>query len=358
MTIDATAILTVAIILSASCAILGQRRSTHSSTTLVEILVVSGLGLGTLLTPFPINRYFLVGVLGVAAYSLFKSHCSATMKTISLTQIALVILLVLGSSYSDNSFMMFAGLGLGFTLIPLFPFHLPFASLVSVSHGAMSGVWTTVFLSLGLAELTELQAVLSEGIPPAISWLALGSAVYASFKGLGQTQVQPLLSFATIAQVSMLWGLTTVLSTLSPWLIPFGTTIALVMTGLFLTYHFIQQRFGSHAIGTLPGLALVMPRLGVVLIILISIAVVLPLIPVLSGLAVLPTVDSQDVCLVIMCFIIFFVWIFGSWYFSHLMHQTAFGRARPDIPYTDLNTGEISALTLLIIAASFSGLFF
>ena len=129
------------------------------------------------------------------------------------------------------------------------------------------------------------------------------------------------------------------------------------MTGLLLTYHCIQQRFGSHAIGTLPGLALVMPRLGVLLIILFSIAAVLPLIPVLSGLAALPTVDSQNVCLVIMCFIIFFVWIFGSWYFSHLMHQTAFGRARPDIPYTDLTTGEISALTLLIAAASYSGLF-
>lgn len=358
MTIQATVILAVVIILAALGAILGQHRSKHSTTTLVEILVVSGLGLGTLLAPLPINRFFLVGVLGFAAYSLFKSHCSATMKTISLVQIALVILLVLGSSFSENSFMMFARLGLGVTLLPLFPFHLPFASLVSVSHGAMSGVWTTVFLSLGLSELTEFQAVLSEEMPSAISWLALGSAMYASFKGLGQTQVRPLLAFATIAQVSMLWGLTTVFSTLSPWLLPFGATITLVMTGLFLTYHCIQQRFGSHAIGTLPGLALVMPRLGVLLIILISIAVVLPLVPVLSGLAALPTVDTQDVCLVIMCVIIFFVWIFGSWYFSHLMHQTAFGRARPDIPYTDLTTGEISALTFLIAAASFTGLFY
>ena len=82
---------------------------------------------------------------------------------------------------------MFAGLGLVFTLVPLFPFHLPFASLVSFSHGALSGLWTTVFLSLGLAELTQLQTHLSEGMPAAISWLALGSALYASFKSLGQT---------------------------------------------------------------------------------------------------------------------------------------------------------------------------
>ncbi len=358
MTIEATAILAVAIVLSAFCAILGQARLQRSSTTLVEILVLSGLGLGTLLTPLPINRYFLVGVLGMAAFSLFKGHGAATIKTISLAQITLAILLVLGSSFSDHSFMIWAGLVLGVTLIPLFPFHLPFASLVSCSHGTMSGLWTTVFLSLGLAELTELTTILSEGIPAAISWLALGSALFASFKCLGQIHIRSLLAYATIAQVSMLWGLTTVFSTFSEWLIPFGLTIALIMTGLLFTYQCIQQRLGSHSIGTLPGLALVMPRLGVLLIILITIAVMLPLIPVLSGLPALPTADNQDICLVIMCFIIFIVWMFGSWYFSHLLHQTAFGKARPGIPYTDFTAREISALTLLIAAASYSGLFF
>ena len=42
------------------------------------------------------------------------------------------------------------------------------------------------------------------------------------FKCLGQIQIRSLLAYATVAQVSMLWGLTTVFSTLSPWLIPFG----------------------------------------------------------------------------------------------------------------------------------------
>lgn len=358
MNIEATAILALAIMLSAFCAILGQARSKQPATTLVEILVVSGLGLGTLLTPFPINRFFLVGVLGMAAFSLFKSHSPATIKTISLVQIALVILLSLTSSLTSDSFALVAGLVIGVTLVPLIPFHVPFASLLSISHGAMSGLWTTVFLSLGLAELTELRTVLSEGMSTAIAWLALGSALYASFKCLGQNQIRSLLSYAVMAHVSMLWGLTTVFSTSSQWLIPFGVTIALVMTGFFFAYHCIQQRFGSHALGTLPGLALVMPRLGVVLIILSGIAVALPIVPILSGLPAMPTADNQDVCLIIMCFILFVVWIFGSWYFSHLLHQTAFGKARPNIPYTDLTAGEISALTLLIAAASYSGLFY
>jgi hypothetical protein len=101
-----------------------------------------------------------------------------------------------------------------------------------------------------------------------------------------------------------------------------------------------------------------MPRLGVLMIILISIAVALPMIPILTGLTTMPTTDNQDVSLVIISFIILSVWMLGSWYFSHLLHQTAFGRARPDIPYVDLNIGEICALSLLIAAASYSGLFY
>ena len=358
MNIDATSILAFAILLSATCAILGQGHSKHSTIAGVEILVVSGLSLGTLLTPLPVNRYFLVGVLGYAAYSLFKSHCTGTTKTISLAQIALAILLTLVSPFTGNSLALYAGLFLTVTLVPLLPFHLPFASLVSSAQGTRSGVWTTVFLSLGLAELSELQTVLSEGLSSPVSLLALGSALYGSLKCLGQSQIRPLLTYATIAQVSILWGLTTVFSTFSQWGVPFGLTIALVMTGLFVAYHCVQERFGSHTIGTLPGLASPMPRLGIMLIILVSIAMVLPIIPILTGLTTMPTTDNQDVSLIIISMIILSVWMLGSWYFAHALHQTAFGKARPDIPYTDLKTAEICSLGLLIAAASYSGLFY
>ena len=358
MNVEATAILAFAVFLSACSAIIGQSRSKHSSTSLVEILVAAGLGLGSLLTPSPIDRFFLVGVLGFAAYSIFRTHCVPTLKTISLAQLAIAILMALASSFVGNSFGMVTGLVIGMTLIPLLPFHWPFVSLVGSAQGPLSGLWTTVFLSLGLAELTELQTSLSEGMQVGISALALGSALYASFKCLGQTQIRPLLTYAAFAQVSMLWGLTTVFSSFSPWLIPFGLTISLVMTALFFAYNCIQQRFGSHTIGKLPGLALVMPRLGVLLIILISIAVALPMIPILTGLTTIPTTGHQDVSLVIISVIILCVWMLGSWYFSHLLHQTAFGRARPDIPYKDLTAVETCALSLLIATASYSGLFY
>lgn len=358
MNFEATHTLAIAIILSALCAFLGQLPSLRSSRGDMEIFALSGLALGTLLAPFPINRFFLIGVLGYAAFSLFKSHCTPTIKTISLTQIALTMLLTLVSSLTGNSLSLFAGLLLGVTLVPLLPFHLPFASLVSSAQGTLSGLWTTVFIALGLAELTELQIFLSGAMPASMSLLALGSALYASFKCLGQTQIRPFLTYAIVAQVSLLWGLTTVFSTFSQWGIPFGLTIALVMTGLLVTYSCVQQRYGSHAIGTLPGLASPMPRLGTILIILISIAMVLPIVPILTGFTTMPTTDNQGGSLIIISLIILSVWMLGSWYFAHLLHQTAFGKPRPDIPYSDLKTAEICALGLLIAAALYSGLFY
>ena len=105
MNVEATAILAIAIILSAFSAILGQSRSKLSSTTLVEVFIVAGLGLCTLLTPLPFNRYVLIGVLGFAGYSLYKSHGVAVLKkTISLAQLVIAILLVLASSFADEFF--------------------------------------------------------------------------------------------------------------------------------------------------------------------------------------------------------------------------------------------------------------
>ena len=347
-----------AMILSAFCAIFGQHQSKPLSTMAVEILGVLGLGLGALLAPFPFNRYFLMGVFGYASYFLFKSHGGATLKTISLVQIVLAIFLVLGSVFTGHSFATLAGLFLAFTLVPLPPFHVPFAFLVGSDQGRFSGFWLVVFLSLGLAELRELSPFTSDDLSIFISLLALGSAVYSSFKCLGQRQPRLLITYATIAHTSLLWGLTTVFSSFFKWGIPYGLMIALAMNGLLVAYTFVQQRYGAHVIGTLPGLAFPMPRFGTVLVLLISLAMLLPIIPILTGLTTLATIEDQDISLIFILLIFSSVWMFGSWYFSHLLHQTAFGQARPDIRYIDLKIGEVCILTLLIVGASYSGLFF
>lgn len=351
--------LSAAVIFSTFCVLLGQWDSKHSSTVLDVPLVVLGLCLAALLGPAPINRFFLIGLLGYAAFSLYRTNLSATRKTVSLTQSALAILLIGVSFRAEDSLYGAAGLFLAVTLLPLPPFHVLFASLVASARGTLAGVWAMAFLSLGLAEIHNLQTVIpmETEMHVAIALLALLGGLYASLKCLGQNRVHVLLTYATIVQVTLLWGLTTIFSTFSEWGIPFGITIGLVINGLFVAYAFVQQRYGPHTIGNLPGLASPMPRLGTLVSLLISIAVLLPIIPLFGGITTMPATGNQGGLLGIISLLFIGVWMFGSWHFSHVLHHTLFGRARSDIPYTDLKVAEICSLVLIIFGASVSILF-
>jgi len=349
------ALLASGVLLSGVCAILGQYGSKPSISMIGSTLVGLGFALGTVLTPDPLNKYFLIGVLFQAAYSLFKAKGSGSLKIIALGQIGLAILLVLLALFAGNSFFTLAGLFLAVTLVPLFPFHLPFAFLIGSTQGPGSGFWLTIFLFLGLGELHEIQPIAQANANLTLSLMALVSAVYASCKCLGQAKIPSFIAYATIAQVSLMWGLITIFSNFSEWGIPHGVTIALTMNGLLMGYSFIHKRYGHHVIGTLSGLALSIPRLGLALIMLISIAMLFPIFPTFSGLATLPMTENQDVALFFFTLIAFTVWMFGSWYFSHFLHQTAFGRARPDIPYNDLKAGESWIMILLILGAGYAG---
>ncbi len=351
--------LSTAVIFSTFCVVLGQWHFTRSSSILDEPLAVLGLCLAALLGPAPTNRYFLIGLLGYAAYSLYRSNISVTRKTFGLVQSALAILLVCVSFWAGDSFYGPAGLFLAVTLVPLPPFHVLFASLVGSARGMLSGVWTVAFLSLGLAEIQNLQTMIpmETEMHVAIGLLALLGGLYAALKCLGQNQIHVLLTYATIVQVALLWGLTTVFSSFSLWGIPFGITVGLIMNGLFVAYTFVQQRYGPHIIGNLPGLASPMPRLGTLVSLLISIAVLLPIIPLFGGITTMPGAESQKGSFVIISLLFLGVWMFGSWHFSHVLHHTLFGKARSDIPYTDLNVAEICCLALIIFGASVSIVF-
>ena len=348
--------LSAAVIFSTFCVVLGQWDSKRSSTLPDEPLVVLGLCLAALCGPAPVNRYFLIGLLAFAAFSLYRSKLSATRKTISLAQSALAVFLVSVTFWAGDSFYGPAGLFLAVTLVPLPPFHVLFTSLVGSAQGMLSGVWTVTFLSLGLAEIHSLQTVIpmETDIHAAIAFLALLGGLYASLKCLGQNQIHVLLTYATIVQVTLLWGLTSVFSSFSEWGVPFGITVGLVMSGLFVAYAFVQQRYGSSTIGNLPGLASPMPRLGTLVGLLISIAVLLPIIPIFGGITTMPATENQGGSLVIISLLFVGVWMFGSWHFSHVLHHTLFGKARAGIPYADLRVAEICSLVLIIVGASLS----
>jgi NADH:ubiquinone oxidoreductase subunit 4 (subunit M) len=348
-------LLSAAILLTGLCVTLGQGKVKISSTVLSTTLIVMGLSLGALLAPSPLHRVFLLSLFGYAAFTVIRIQHPATRKTISLLHFGLAILFIVGSIVLGNILTWWVGLFLAVTLLPLIPFHFPFISLIGSAEGMLSGFWVVVWIGLGLAELYDLKNSIAGEEFFILQLLALVSALYASLKCLAENRVRQFIAYAAVAQMALLWVLQEVFLDFSKWGIQFGMAVALIMSGLFGVYAFLQQRYGSHELGKFPGLASSMPRLGILMILLISFAVLLPIVPIFSGLMAMPTIEQSNEPTPIMLLTFFAVWLLGSWYFTRLLHQTAFGMPRSDMPFTDLRIPEMGALVILILGAGYSG---
>jgi hypothetical protein len=320
-----------AILLSGFCVILSQEDKQQTSAIYAPIMIVLGLGLGVLLNQAIVSRIFLSGLLGYIAISHNREQQNSFRTIIIFLHISLAIIFSLASVFIGDTLQMYASLFLAVTFLPLAPFHLPFVGIIKDTKETLSSFWIVVWLIIGLAELNTLSSSLSPEMLFNLSLLALASAIYASLASLGQKFNSLFVASATVAHVALVWGLLEVFPSFQKWGIPFGITLAFVMGGISLAFSFIRQRYGWRTLGILPGLASPMPRFGVVMVLLVSFALFLPLIPTFSGLMVMPTIAIHDVEIVLISFLFLVVWLGGGWYFLQMLHQTAFGEARSDV---------------------------
>jgi len=347
-----------AVLLTGFSVILGGEETKHSSIHCASIMIVLGLGFGILLNQGLVSRIFLSGFLGFIAVSLYREKHRSFRTTITLLHIVVAIILSLGSAFGGQTLHTYSSLFLAVTFLPLVPFHLPFVGTVGGAKGTLSSFWIVVWLTIGLAELHMIQSALTAEMLIPIHLLALISAVYASLVCLGQQHCNQFIASATVAHVALIWGLFDVFPSFPGWGISFGMAVAFVMSGLCIAFSFVRHRYGWQIFGKLPGLASPMPRFGTVLILLVSFAMFLPLFPTFSGLLSMPTVVTQDRGIVMMLVTFLVVWLAGGWYFSQMLHQTAFGTARADVSYTDLRIAEIVAVSALLFSATYSGVFY
>ena len=347
-----------AVLLSGFCSLLSQEDSQQGSSIYASIMIVLGFGLGALLNEAIMGRIFLCGLLGYIASSLNQEQQKTFRTKIILLHIVLAITFSLSSVFMGETSQMLAGLFLALTFLPLAPFHLPFVRTIKDAKGTLSSFWIVVWLMIGLGELKTIYSFLTAEILFVLSLLAILSAIYASLASLGQKVNSLFVASATLAHSSLIWGLLQVFTSFPKWGIPFGITLALLMGGIALAFSFVQMRYGWKTIGNLPGLLSTMPRLGVVIVLLVSFALFLPLFPAYSGLGLMPTIETQDVGVVMISLLFSVVWLGGSWYFINMLHQTAFGEARTDVPYFDLGPKEVFSISVLLLAAAYSGIIF
>lgn len=345
-----------AILLAGFCVILSQEKSQQSTAIYSSTLIILGLSLGVLLNHAIVNGIFLSGLLGFTAISLSRKQQNPFRKKLIYIHIALAVIISLSSAFMGETFQLFANLFLAVTFLPLVPFHLPFVGIIKDASGSLSSFWVVVWLTIGLDKLNMIYSSLTTEMLNTLGLLALVSAVYASLATLGQRLNRLFIASASVAHVALVWGLLEVFPNFPRWGIPFGITLAFVMGGISLSFSFIQQRYGWKTLGILPGLASPMPRFGVALVLLVAFALFLPLFQTFSGLMVMPTIVVQDIEVLLISLLFLVVWLGGGWYFIQMLHQTAFGEARSDVPYSDLRITEFVAVWALLLGATYSGI--
>jgi hypothetical protein len=345
-----------AILLSGFCTLLSQDNLQQDTETYSSTMIVLALSLGALLSPLVVKNIFLGGFLGFIAISINRGQQNTFRTKIIFLHIALAITFSLSSAFTGETLQMFSRFFLAVTFLPLAPFHLPFTRIIKEAKGNLSSFWIVVWLAIGLNELNSIYSSLSKEALFTLSLLALFSAVYASLASLAQRFNSLFVASATVAHVALIWGLIQVFPDFSTWGVPFGITLAFVMSGISLAFSFVRLRYGWKTLGILPGLASPMPRFGVAMVLLVGLALFLPFFPTISGLMVMPTIVTQDIELIMISLLYLVIWLGGGWYFIQMLHQTAYGEARIDIPYSDLQLTEFVAVSALIIGATYSGI--
>lgn len=353
-----TEFLAFVVLLSGFCIMLCQEESQQAIENSSSGMITLGLALGTLLSHELVSRLFLCALLGYAAISLVQEKNRSFRMTLIFIHFIIAIILSLSSTFGSETLQILSGLFLALTFLPLIPFHLPFVGTIEKSKGTLSSFWIVVWLAIGLAELNAIYSSLSKEMLFFISLLSMVSAFYASLAALGQKKASLFIAAATVTHVSLIWALLNVFPSFPKWGIAFGVALAFVFGGISLSFSFIKQRYGWQTIGKLPGLASPMPRFGTLMVLLVSFALFLPMVPTFTGLIVMPTIETMDVKFIKIFFTFIAVWLGGGWFFLQMLHQTAFGAVRTDVPYSDLRFTEFVAVTVLILGAGYSGIFY
>ncbi len=350
--------LAFAVLLAGFCVMLCQGETHQASKNCHSSMIVLGLALGALLEQGLSGRVFLCGLLGYSAYCVTRQKMGSFRTTLVLVHLAMAIILSLASVSGGESLQMFSRLFLAVTFLPLVPFHLPFVRIIDSSKGTLSSLWIVVWLALGLSELKMTHASLSTEMLFVVSLLALATAFFSTLAALGQKQSQLFVAAATVAHVSLIWGLLNIFPNFPRWGIAFGVAVAFVLGGISLAFSFVRQRYGWQIIGKLPGLGSPMPRFGAMMVLLVSFTLFLPMFPTFSGLAAMSTVNALDVKIIVIFIMFFVVWLGGGWFLLQMLHQTAFGIPRSDVLYFDLRIAEIASVVVLLLGAGYSGLLY
>ena len=267
------------------------------------------------------------------------------------TLIALVFILPAAVRAGDMSVAKIALFFVAALMLPLFPLQGVYVAALTRLPGYFPMGLAVLMPAVGLYGMMGLLPEMPADVLRGVSVLALFGALYGSLKALVQVRVRPLLAYAGLALVSILWWYLAVTGTYTPQAVVYASAVALVTGGLFLAWHAVQARYGDLEIGRIGGLARPMPRFATALSLLVMAAVGLPPFGLFSGymgMLLNPSI-TRSIAMSGDLIVISLAWFASSWYLFRLMQRLLFGPHRLDIPYEDLRPTEVASLLIVLL---------
>lgn len=328
--------------------LLGQPLHRDNSSAWIMTLILLGVALGILTSRAAAHEFLLMLLLGLVCGLLYRHQQGSApatwrgMSSFGLGIVTTVMALALPAPASTIASLVTCA-----TLLPLLPLHSGFVAALSVLPGNLPAWLAFILPIVGFHSLFLLLPSLSGTALKTVALLALAGAVYGSLRALIQSHPLPRLGYAALAFFSMFWWYIADTGTAPVQAMVYLTAVGLTTSGLLLAWYAIRARYGDVDFRALGGLAYPMPRFSTLLALLGLAALGMPPFGVFSGflgMLLTPAFSPSGPFAIILL-----IWLTASWYYTDLIQQVVFGRARLDVRHEDLRQTEWISLMLVLL---------
>ena len=335
--------------LAAGISLLGGPVHLQNRLSWVLTPLFLGLGLGILTSQQAVSQIALVVLFGLITFLLYWHHNPFWPRSWwGIGAYGLGTLCAGLTAITSPPVSALASLLACAILLPLVPFHQGYVSALTRLPGSLPSFILLLLPVIGFHRLAAIIPMVPDIAVSTMTILALVGALYGSVKALAQSRIRMLLAYGSLSYFSILWWFVAVSRTVMPQAVVFLAAVALVTSGLLMSWQVVRTRYGDDVDPqAISGLFRKMPQFAVLFSLLALAAMGLPPFGVFAGfLGMLLTVSltSSVALLVIMV-----AWLAASWYILDMVQRLLFGRERSDLRYEDLRRPEFASLLIVVL---------
>lgn len=335
--------------LAAGISLLGGPVHLQHRLSWVLTLLFLGLGSGILTSHQVVGQVAVAVLLGLITFLLYWHHNPLWPRSwwgicvFGLGSLCAVLAAIASPPVSAMASLLACAI-----LLPFLPFHHGYVSALTRLPGSLPSFIVLLLPAIGLHSLATVIPTVPDIAISTVTVLALVSALYGSIKALAQSRVRLLLAYGSLSFFSIFWWFVAVSRTIMPQAVVFLAALALVTSGLLMSWQVVRTRYGDDVDPqAISGLVKRMPQFAVLFSLLALAAMGLPPFGVFTGFIgmLLATALTSSVALLVMMI----AWLAASWYILDMVQQLLFGRERPDLRYEDLRRSELASLLIVLL---------